>query len=167
MKRPGKKKKKKFQNSERIKAEGMPKKENNHPGAAVTWLFLSTVWSQMVTLYVGKHQSWQTASAWTYLSLLPRDLTRDGRDLSCGPGGTVGIYRKYRSVDLLARSKARELTHLSSSRLGHLSRSRRLSPNLAPATIFLIYSRADLYRIEWKFSFAHSRSISFSIQRGF
>lgn len=45
----------------------------------------------------------------------PRDLTRDGQDLDYTPKEQAG-YRKYRTVDLPTRSKARELTGLSSSR---------------------------------------------------
>lgn len=45
----------------------------------------------------------------------PRDLTRDGQDLDYTPKEQAG-YRKYRTVDLPTRSKARELTDLSSSR---------------------------------------------------
>lgn len=47
----------------------------------------------------------------SFARVYPRDLTRDGQDLwTIPPEGTSGGYRKYRTVDLPTRSKARELT---------------------------------------------------------
>lgn len=58
----------------------------------------------------------------------PRDLTRDGQDLDYTPKEQPG-YRKYRTVDLPTRSKARELTSISPSR--RLPRPPLLTPEKA------------------------------------
>lgn len=67
--------------------------------------------------HVRKHRDRASVrTIWTILRAYTlRDLTRDGQDLDYTPKEQPG-YRKYRTVDLPTRSKARELTGLSSSR---------------------------------------------------
>lgn len=80
--------------------------------------------------HVRKYRDWlvYARSGRSFACIPPWDLTRDGQDLDYTPKEQPG-YRKYRTVDLPTRSKARELTDLSSSR--RLPRPPLLTPEKA------------------------------------
>lgn len=159
------KEKKKLQNSRK----GLnPKKGNNPVGATVTWLFLSMAWSQMVTLYVRKHQGWQASQpghpflslslasppgfneGWPGSKLCPG---RNGRDI-----GNTGASISRRGAKLASLPGSKLLSARPSFALEEAFAKSRPANNIS--RIHAERSRIyDFYRIEWKFLFAHSHAI--------
>jgi len=111
--------------------------------------------SQVAALYArSKISKLANGYARSFARIPPRDLTKDGLDLDYTPKEQPG-YRKYRTVDLPTRSKARELTDLSFSRRLPRPPPRRLSPNLWLAAAFLIFVSRSW---NWRFTIQYVRS---------